>query len=427
MSDREMFTDSLSEADTLRAQLGELTDALVSANDQLLALYQLAGFSAGSLEPAVAVERGLSEARSIIGAESVAFIVAVNDGSLAVASSVGDDASALLDVMGDDGSAGGTAARIDRNLPDGRGHLSAPVRADGRSFGIIRARSVAGGLFTTADLKLLEAVANHLAVILELSALHEDAVQQTMIQWDHEAASALARAVLQRTLPEMAGVDLAAASRPARSAGGDFYAAGRSTRGLYLALGDVSGKGLPAALVMTTATTATQGAFERHPDGDPGAVLSDIDTQLADYLGETGMFITMAVAHVDPLTGVLRITNAGQSPAAIVSNGRAVAIPADGPPIGVLEPRAHPTNERMVGEGDVLFIGSDGCTDQTAPDDTMVGTERVHRLLESRSWQGSDHLVQMILDRVADHADGKEQDDDVTAIVLRLTAGPEAP
>ncbi len=303
----------------------------------------------------------------------------------------------------------------------------APVKAGERWFGTIVARSPRGSRFTTGDLKLLEAVANHLAVVLELTALHEDAVHRALVQRDHDTASALAQAALERAMPVIERLDVAASSRPARSAGGDFYAVGRASSGMYLALGDVSGKGLPAALVMTTAISATQGAFERHPSGDAGAVLSDIDNQLADYLSETGMFITMAVAHVDPETGVLQVTNAGQSPVVIVADDEASPITADGPPIGVLDPREHSFNEMRFDPGDALFIGSDGCTDQNGPDSTMYGEERIYELVKASTNQPSNDIIEHVLDSVAEHGSGCEQDDDLTAIVVRHIAKEERP
>ena len=405
----------------LSQQLTELADALVATNDQLLALYQLAKFSAASLEGTVAATRTLTEAQSIVGARSVAFVQRLDDGSLEPIASVGGSCADLLQAASTSGL--GELPRI-AHVGLGEGTvLSSPVQAHGQVFGSIIASAGPGKAFTTGDLKLVDALGSHLAVVLEMSAMHQDLVHQAVVQRDHDTASALARAALNRSLPQVSNVDIAATSNPARSAGGDFYAAGPSASGMFMALGDVSGKGLPAALVMTSAISAMYSAFSRSPGGNTAAVLGDFETQLDDYLTETGMFITMAVAHIDSTTGALRITNAGQSPVIIVREGVVQTIHTSGPPIGVLPPRQHCSEEWPLSDGDLLFIGSDGCTDQRNPTDEMFGEGRLHALLELNSSLDARDLIAEVFDRVNSFGSGMEQDDDLTAIAARLCRG----
>jgi serine phosphatase RsbU (regulator of sigma subunit) len=412
----------IAQNDRLVAQLDELTDALVAANDQLIALFQLSGHTAGSLEPAIATERVLRHARGVLGAASVTFFPEPSGEDTPITASGGDATRSAASHPGP-----ATTPRIDRVKAGGYSRLVAPVRTSDRVFGTIVARAEAQRDFTTGDLKLLDAVANHLALILELSALHADAVAQALVQRDHDTASTLAQAALGVPLPSVPGLDTAATALPARAAGGDFFAAGATETGLYVALGDVSGKGLPAALVMTNAVWAVRVAFDRHPRGEVGAVLADVDHQLASYLAKTAMFITMAVAHVDLATSSLTITNAGQSPVLVGSGAGAVPIRPDGPPIGVLEPRHHPSTHLPFGPGALLFLGSDGCTDQRGDDDRLFGEAALYRLVErltsqsdrSEDGRGAQQIVDGVMVAVTDHRSEREQDDDLTAIVVR--------
>lgn len=422
-----------SEVRALRGNLNELTDALVSANDQLLALYQLAGFSTGSLEPATATDRALLQARELLRAESVALLTSNDAGGASVTARVGIGAAGSRALLGN--TTIGAPSRIDRDPSLGdREQLSAPVKIGERVFGTLVARSESGTSVNTGDLMLLEAVAGHLAVILELSELHQETIRTTIIERDHDTASALAQAALNRPLPQAPGVDVAARSIPARLAGGDFFAVAQSSNGIYAALGDVSGKGLPAALVMTTAISATQAAFNRTSTGDVGEVLADIDGQLADHLAETGMFITMAIAHLDTTTGELQTTNSGQSPVLLVRAGHAgdansqassiTVIPADAPPIGVLDPSAHAVSRWTLEPGDTLVIGSDGCTDQSNHGGQMIGEDRFNTLLtppDGRDWASAAEMLDNVLDGVMEFGEGAPQDDDLTAVVLRPT------
>ena len=421
--------------DQLVAQLDELTDALVTANDQLIALHQLNAQTAGSLEPDVATERALRQAMDMIEATAVTFTRSetgatepIGQASVTVGERVECAGSTPLEPL--------AKPWIDRRATDGSSRLVAPVRAGARTFGTIVAEGGVERRFTTGDLKLLDAVANHLALVLELADLHTDAMARALVQRDHDTASTLAQAALGVQLPTRDGVDVAAIARPARSAGGDFFAAGPTQTGLYVALGDVSGKGLPAALVMTNAMWAVRAAFDRHPPGEVGSVLDDVDRQLSDYLAEMAMFITMAVAHVDVVAGELTITNAGQSPVLVGDDHHVVALPTNGPPIGILEPRRHKATRRPFGSGALLFIGSDGCTDQRSPDGEMLGEEAIAEVItapdeksdtpgNSSAMAGdrrASDIVDAVASVVAEHRAGADQDDDVTAIVARCPA-----
>ncbi|MGI9616645.1 MAG: PP2C family protein-serine/threonine phosphatase [Acidimicrobiales bacterium] len=418
--------------DRLVAQLDELTDALVTANDQLVALHQLNAQTAGSLEPDVATERALRQAMDMIEASAVTFhrsetgaTEPTGPASVTVGQRARSAGSIPLEPF--------EKPWIDRRAADGSSRLVAPVRAGVSTFGTIVAEGGTERHFTTGDLKLLDAVANHLALVLELADLHADAMAQALVQRDHDTASTLAQAALGVQLPTCDGVDVAAIAKPARSAGGDFFAAGPTQTGLYVALGDVSGKGLPAALVMTNAMWAVRAAFDRHPPGDVGSVLDDVDRQLSDYLADMAMFITMAVAHVDVAAGELTITNAGQSPVLVGDDHHGVALPTNGPPIGILEPRRHVATRQPFGSGALLFIGSDGCTDQRSPDGEMLGEEVIADIITAPNARShtppsspataSDRRASDIVDAVAavvaEHRSGADQDDDVTAIVVR--------
>lgn len=418
--------------DRLVAQLDELTDALVTANDQLIALHQLSAQTSGSLEPDVATERALGKAMDMIDASAVTFHRSetgvtrpIGPASVTVGHAAEPGRTILSEPL--------ERPWIDRRATDGSIRLVAPVRAGVRTFGTIVADGGPERQFTTGDLKLLDAVANHLALVLELADLHADAMAQALVQRDHDTASTLAQAALGVPLPTREGVDVAAIAKPARSAGGDFFAAGPTQTGLYVALGDVSGKGLPAALVMTNAMWAVRAAFDRHPPGDVGSVLDDVDRQLSDYLAEMAMFITMAVAHVDVVAGELTITNAGQSPVFVGNDHQVDAVATNGPPIGVLEPRRHEATHQAFGSGALLFIGSDGCTDQRGPDGQMLGEATIAEVITARDktseadrsspiatgGRRASDIIDAVASVVAEHRSGSDQDDDVTAIVVR--------
>ena len=397
----------------LRQHVAELADAVVSANDQLLSLYRLTQFASASLDSNVASQETVEEARSGLGATGVAFISNDPNTSPGHTPMSGTVSSSLLNV------AAATTASLPQLIPHhANPAMLAEVRTNSRCYGALVAERDHGP-FGTADLKLLDAMASHLALILELSALHEDRVHQAVLQRDYDTASALARAALNRPLPVSTGMELGAASIPARAAGGDFYAAGRSKTGVYVALGDVSGKGLPAALVMTSAISSTHSAFARHPEGDASHTIYDVESQICGYLSETGMFVTMALAHMDLSSGQMEVVNRGQSPVVLATGGQTINIAACGPPLGVVSARLYPAHRWTMSDNDLLFIGSDGCTDQRNASQVSIGESGVSQLVQNAVGQSAQAVVDAVIGAATAFTVEAEQDDDLTAIAIR--------
>ncbi|MEM9614863.1 MAG: GAF domain-containing SpoIIE family protein phosphatase [Actinomycetota bacterium] len=416
-----------SELELLARQLEELTDAHVEISDQMLALYKLTEFSAASLDADTTTERMVAQAGVLLDAHWVAFLRRDAEGALVpVADAVGqaglraEEGPVLADAairLGD-----GSEPYVVADELTGRSLLGVPVDADGYHVGMVVAASGLGRQFVTTDVKLAQAIANQLALLLHLADLHHDAVQRTLARRDHDIASQVAQAALKRPLPPVEGLDLAPFNRPARAAGGDFYAVAASDRGLYLALGDVSGKGLPAALIMSTAVAATYSAFERCPGGDTAGVLAEIDHQMWSHLTETNMFITLVVAHVDPTAHELHISNAGHAPVLVGRPDALVDCPADGPPIGVLEDGVHRSSHHRFGPGDLFFVGSDGWTDQTDEAGQMFGDDRLLAELGGDA-PTAGHLVDRLVTVLDRFAQDGEQKDDLTALVLKGAEG----
>lgn len=417
------MTDSASslvdetEAAVLRRQLGELTDAFVEANEQLLALYQLTEVSTASLDPTVAARRTVEGVHAIVGAEWSSFVRRTAENVVETAVAVGTEPE-RSDLVRSEDLLGGEAF-VEHSEHSDRSVISTPVKADGNHFGSLVVYSDAGRRFTTAHLKLVNAVSNQLAMSLELAAAHDSEVRRTVMERDHDTASALAQAAMNRPIPDVPSLDLAAFNRPARAAGGDFYAVARCGAGLYLALGDVSGKGLPAALLMSSAISAAYSAFDRTPNGDAGAALTEIDRQLSSFLMETGKFITMAVAYVEPDSETLYLSNAGQSPVLLVGDDGVQAVPPDSPPIGVLEPQDHTTQAWHLGAGELLFIGSDGWADQLDRNGNPLSDQKVEALLRAKQDNTAMDLTATLIAAVDEFASGTPQVDDLTALVIR--------
>ncbi len=382
-----------------------LTSALVEANDQLLALYGLTEVNIDSLDGQTSVREILDRATTLLSADALILHPSVGE---PVSSTEGRMTSSERTPSHVHSLAPTTASITVTNASDWEATLIA--RRSGRPFG-------------TADHKLLTAVANMALGALHTSHLHREAIEQAVVARDHDTASELAIRALPRWTPTIAGAELFARSDPARAAGGDLFTYAEIGDILHFVVGDVSGKGLPAAMMMTNVISASHAAFQEAGRTGPAAVLARIDAWMYEFLSDAGLFVTMIAGAFDQQTGELRLANAGHSPVMWCSRGQVKVLEADIPPIGVLPFELTPPFDETVKRtepGDRLIVASDGLTEQRNPSGEMFGEDRLATALTfaTHSTKGQ---AERLFDQVESFAAGTAQEDDRTLLVLSIT------
>ena len=163
-------------------------------------------------------------------------------------------------------------------------------------------------------------------------------ITQARLKAELDVTASIQLQLLPRNIPSVVGLDMYARCRPAAQVGGDFYTFTKHSSGhLVMTIGDVSGKGLPAALLMTMTRTVLRGVTRFIPLLHPKAVLHRINENLYDDFTDVGMFVTVWVGCYDSVTKQFLYTNAGHSPVIYCpAGGSARILQADGPAIGVL-------------------------------------------------------------------------------------------
>jgi sigma-B regulation protein RsbU (phosphoserine phosphatase) len=242
-------------------------------------------------------------------------------------------------------------------------------------------------------------------------------------QRDDEMASA---AVIQRALlPRVrdfageSGLDVWAAMTPARDVGGDFFellalADGR----VALGVGDVCGKGVPAALFMGITKTLIRINLRENPDL-PGAIVK-ANAFLADN-NAGQLFATVLYAAYDPRSGELEYCNCGHLPGLIRRPGGAVeTLPVGGLPVGLFEPMKITVHRTQLRPGDLFFLYTDGVTEAEDPKAAQFGEDRLESLL-ARKGHGAhaSHWIVRVETAVREFARGRPQFDDITCLALR--------
>jgi|GEM_PF-605190 len=406
------------ERDALQAQIGaaeatigELTGALVEANDQLLAVYDLASVRLRSLDENEAVSEILRLAARQLQCD-VALLVG-RSRTHRVGVPAADDGWMLdcgRSMLADSG-------RSQFDNGHGRNVLAVPVSCPSEGVrALIVGRTT--GRFGTGERRVVEAVADTLAGVVTTTALHERA----LVANEHDAAAQLAQGALPRRQPELAGIDAHAMNTPARAAGGDFYAHAVVDDALHFVVGDVSGKGLPAAIMMATLVSASNAAIRRFAADGPSAVLQGIDSDVYDFLSDAGMFATMMAGTVWPSEQVFQFANAGHGPLMIVDEFATTMVEASVPPVGVIPLAGVSTTTCVLAPEDLVVIGSDGLTEQVDPAGSMLGDHRLADIVAKCRGLRSVDVASDVFDAVERFASGEEQADDRTIMVLQLEA-----
>lgn len=318
-----------------------------------------------------------------------------------------------------------TPSNLGSVLPDapaaGERCLITPVKVGGEIIAALGLLDKAT-YFTAGDRKLLTALADEASGIIERARLQAQFVVQERMRRELEIAAEIQTGLLPTVLPEVPGLDLAAQSKPANEVGGDFYDFIVSPgRPMAVVLGDVTSKGVPAALFVTVAHTILNSGFAYAET--PQVLLEQLNAAMYDELTQSAMFVTLFIAYYDPPGRQLITVNAGHSPVLFYEArmGRCHLWEADGPPVGVLPDVLSTDRVIDVRPGDVLTVMSDGFNETTDPTGEMFGIERLQRLLEKEAGRSAVEIRDCFIRAVAAFAQGAPPADDLTICVLKAT------
>ena len=302
--------------------------------------------------------------------------------------------------------------------------LCAPIRArDGRLVGVFQLLNKREGNFTEADAFFLDALSVHASLAVENARLHESALEQERQEREIQLVQNLQRAIQPESAETEAGaIRVAGLNVLCEDASGDYYdfidlPSGR----LGVVIGDVSGHGLHAALVMAQARAFLR-AFCTTIDELPGVM-----NLLNDFLTQDltrGSFMTLFLGVVDPATHRIEWSSAGHLPALVVraADGRIEELPSTGRVLGILPDAGYQVGEPvMLESGDVLLLYTDGATEALAPDGAMFKDERLRETLSKAVHQDPAAILQSIRAELTAWTGREEMEDDLTLVVLKRT------
>jgi serine phosphatase RsbU (regulator of sigma subunit)/pSer/pThr/pTyr-binding forkhead associated (FHA) protein len=270
------------------------------------------------------------------------------------------------------------------------------------------------GQFTDGDLDLLLAVAGQAALSYETARLMASFVAKQKQDTEMQIAQSVQRALLPETLPAVEGYEFFASYDAAQAVGGDYYDVITLPDGrICVSFGDVAGKGVPGALIMSRMHSCVQNTLA-HVHDVQKAILAINDHMCSSSV--EGRFVTYILAIIDPHTHQLQTANAGHMPPLIRhSDGRIEHFDDElvGPPIGVVEDYPYEVETRQLEPGDMVLIVTDGVDEAMNHAGDLYTGERVVDFLK-KDFENAAELGELLLEDVRRHANGRPQNDDIT-------------
>ncbi len=317
-------------------------------------------------------------------------------------------------------------ARLDQNFgshasivaQEIRSILAVPLQTDERVMGMLYLDSPHFVReFTPEDLNLVTVMANIAAIRIEHTRLVEQEQARKLMAAELERAAEIQRSLLPAGAPQIPGFDIAGYNAPCRTVGGDYYDFLQYPDGrVLLLIGDVSGKGMGAALLMSSLQARVQVLFE---DPEPfGEQVRRLNRGVAANC-PANCFITLFAALLDSATGDLIYCNAGHNaPLLLRRNQEVEMLEATGLPLGIMRDTGYEEKRCRLEPGDVLVLFSDGVTEACAPDsDREFGERRLIAALKSRKNRSAAELIDAVNTELLSFTGGLPAADDITLVL----------
>ncbi len=306
-----------------------------------------------------------------------------------------------------------------------RSILCVPLQVPGLVLGVLQLLNPENrAAFDEQDVEVLDAYSNLAATAIARTRAEEETKQTERLHREIELAAEIQQGLLPAALPQHANLSLEARYFPARNIGGDFYdVIPFDDESVYFVIGDVSGKGVPAAIGMARSLSILR--FALRPGLSPGAVLQAWNRPLA--LRPAGrLFSTAIVGRIHFATGLCELAAAGHpAPLLIKASGCVEEVEIDGGyPISIDPDAAYKTTTFKLAPGDGLLLFTDGLTESFSPDRIMLPPAEIAASMR-RALRHGESILDRLTELEQEHRGSSERQDDLTLLLATFT-GPTA-
>lgn len=298
--------------------------------------------------------------------------------------------------------------------------LVIPLRSsDGKVIGALQALNKPGG-FTEEDVNLLGLAATYSASAIETQRLRQEAEAARLILRELEIAQDVQQRLFPEHTPELAPLDIAAYCRPAKSVGGDYYDfVEMSDGGLFFTLGDVSGKGMGAAVLMASIQASIRSQVFDRPASLPNLV--GVFNKAVASFSRSERYSTLFCGFFDPTFRHLTYVNAGQVDPLLLrqDSGELQRLDIGGPPVGLLSFSMYSAGTLTLHPGDTILLFSDGISEATNENGDMWDDREVRQILKAKHTLAAQEILEAVVQGADQFAGAAEQADDMTLMVLK--------
>jgi sigma-B regulation protein RsbU (phosphoserine phosphatase) len=277
--------------------------------------------------------------------------------------------------------------------------------------------------YSRRDTNLLQTVASQTGLALENArlshAIAHEVAQRELLNREIEIARDVQQRLFPQTLPEVPALEYAGFCRPARGVGGDYYDFLSLTSGrLGLVIADVSGKGIPAALLMASLQASVRGQSQGG-SGQVAELMSNVNKLICEASPEN-RYATFFYGQFDPATRRLVYSNGGHNNPMVIRGDQVVRLEIGGPPVGLFKFSRYEQAEVQLEAGDLLVLFTDGVSEAENPAQDEFGEEALMAAARSCGAAPSAEIIKVIMERADAFAAGAPQHDDMTLVVAQV-------
>jgi len=294
-----------------------------------------------------------------------------------------------------------------------------PLTVKGEVRGVLAIGKKLHGDFTETETKFIEALGSTVVTALENSRLFQEELEKKKLESELDFAKQIQRKLLPDVIPKLLGFDIAGVNISSKQVGGDYFDVIPLPNNVaHVAIADVSGKGMPASLLMANVQAALRVLVPLQ------LCLPDMIARLNDIVyhnTSADKFVTFFCAHINALNKKVEFTNAGHNPPLLCKkNGGIIELCDGGLILGVMESLIpYKQGEVFMEIGDVLLMFTDGVNEAMNEDNREFGDERLHRVLCEHAHLTSDEILNIIVRDIKLHAGIAPQSDDITLLVIK--------
>lgn len=308
--------------------------------------------------------------------------------------------------------------------PETRSELAVPLIYKDKTIGVLDLEHTRRGFFTDDHKRTIVTLAAQVAIAIENARLYEEiARQERRLERDMSLARELQVRLLPQARPKLKNLDVAAKFVPARAIGGDLYDfVPYSLSRLGIVIGDVSGKGAPAAIY----AALVSGILRSHApiEPRPAEMLTAVNSSLAERRIEA-QFVSLIYALWDDEQRTLSMANSGLPRPIYLHDGKSEIIEATGLPLGLFDEAEYDEFSFRMKPGDMFVFFSDGILDASDKAGRLFGRGRVERIVAECAGSSADCVVDSLFKAVAEFSAGVDAFDDQTVVAIRVKGGPK--